>query len=424
MSSQPKTTRPRGTGSLYPCRGSWYGTWWVGSKQRKRKVGPMRKAATNEGLTKVQAEARLRKMMEETKRAPVVPERLTLVEVTERYIKHLENVVERRSSTVETYKSIVKKHIRPFFEELAMTAVTDCDIEDFIATRKESGLAPKTINNQVILLTGIFNFAVKRGWTDFNVVQSVDRPSQSDGDPDIRFLDKDEVEALLRATPEDVLGQMEKVLYLTGATTGQRQGELIGLRWTDVDRANAKIRVRRNIVRGILGKPKSRRSVREIPMTARLSNELILLRQRSVYKTDDDYVFCHPDTGSPYDPSKMRKRYKAAAKRAGIRQDVRFHDLRHTFGTRMASTGVPMRTLQAWMGHQSIQTTEIYAAYAPSPHEQEWVETAFGEAPPDVAPVVVAVEASPLDESNLPAEEVFDEPDEAPDRELPVAVAA
>ena len=67
------------------------------------------------------------------------------------------------------------------------------------------------------------------------------------------------------------------------------------------------------------------------------------------------------------------------AKAAGIR-DVRFHDLRHTFGTRMAAAGVPMRTLQKWMGHRDYKTTLIYADYAPIAHERELVERAFGAA--------------------------------------------
>jgi Phage integrase family len=66
--------------------------------------------------------------------------------------------------------------------------------------------------------------------------------------------------------------------------------------------------------------------------------------------------------------------------RAKVR-DVRFQDLRHTFGTRIAAAGVPMRTLQEWMGHASINTTTIYADYAPSAHENAMAEQAFGTNP-------------------------------------------
>jgi integrase len=87
-------------------------------------------------------------------------------------------------------------------------------------------------------------------------------------------------------------------------------------------------------------------------------------------------VFAHPALGKPLDRSKVLKRFKATAARAGLGH-VRFHDLRHTFGTRMADAGVPMRTLQAWMGHRDFKTTLIYADYAPGEHERELIERAF-----------------------------------------------
>jgi integrase len=73
------------------------------------------------------------------------------------------------------------------------------------------------------------------------------------------------------------------------------------------------------------------------------------------------------------------KRFKAAAHQAGLRP-VRFHDLRHTFGTRMASAGVPLRTIQEWMGHPDFKTTLIYADYQPGAEEAALVEKAFSDA--------------------------------------------
>ena len=95
---------------------------------------------------------------------------------------------------------------------------------------------------------------------------------------------------------------------------------------------------------------------------------------------DDDLVFCHPQTGRPYDASKSRVRFKQALKRAGLRE-TRFHDLRHTYGTLMAAAGTPLRTLQGWMGHRDYKTTEIYANFAPDPTQAAvWAERAFGSA--------------------------------------------
>jgi integrase len=134
--------------------------------------------------------------------------------------------------------------------------------------------------------------------------------------------------------------------------------------------------VRRNFTRQEFGTPKSKRSSRSVPMADRVAGELERHFKRSAYQGDEDLVFCHPQTGHPLDASKLRKRYKKALKAAALRE-LRFHDLRHTFGTHCAAAGVPMRTLQEWMGHRDIKTTLIYADYAPSTQEKAMVENAF-----------------------------------------------
>jgi integrase len=237
-------------------------------------------------------------------------------------------------------------------------------------------LATKTITNHLAFLHGLFSFAAKRGWVAANPVSSVDRPRAPGGDPDIRFLDLSELDALLRAIPEDYLGPTDYALYLAAAMTGLRQGELIALRWSDVDWRAGRIRARRNFTRQRFGIPKSKRSSRSVPMADRVAAALERHFKRSAFKGDEELVFCHPQTGNPLDASKLRKRYKKALKAAALRA-IRFHDLRHTFGTLCAAAGVPMRTLQEWMGHRDIKTTLIYADYAPSAQENAMIERAF-----------------------------------------------
>ena len=88
-------------------------------------------------------------------------------------------------------------------------------------------------------------------------------------------------------------------------------------------------------------------------------------------------------------------RFKAALKRAGLR-DLRFHDLRHTYGTLMAAAGTPLRTLQGWMGHRDYKTTEIYADFAPDPTQGAmWAQRAFGNGV-DRRPAAGDAEARPL----------------------------
>ena len=232
--------------------------------------------------------------------------------------------------------------------------------------------------NYVGLLHSIFEHAHRRGWATTNPCKLVDKPSLPD-DREIRFLDAAELEALLRAVPDDRLAPTEATLYLAAAMTGLRQGELLALRWLDVDWLAGRVRVRRNYVRGEYGTPKTLRSSRSVPLADRVAAALELHSRRSGYQADDDLVFGHPDTGRPLDRSKLLKRFKAALKVAGARP-VTFHGLRHTFGTRMAAAGVAMRTLQEWMGHRDFKTTLRYADYAPSAPEAEQVNRAFAEA--------------------------------------------
>jgi len=162
--------------------------------------------------------------------------------------------------------------------------------------------------------------------------------------------------------------------------TGLRQGELLGLRWRDVDFAARKVRVVSPYVRGEFGDPKSEGSGRSVPLADRVAKELEKLRDRSPYATDKDLVFCHPETGNPLDPSKLTRRFKKAIGRASVRE-ITFHELRHTFGTRMAAAGVPLRTIQHWMGHADAKTTQVYAHYQPSDHEADTVDLAFADKP-------------------------------------------
>jgi integrase len=122
-----------------------------------------------------------------------------------------------------------------------------------------------------------------------------------------------------------------------------------------------RIRVRRSYVRGEYGTPKSRRSSRSVPLADEPARELELLSRSSRFQADDDLVFAEPDSGLPLRDRAVARRYRRALKAAGLDATHRFHDLRHTFGTAMAAAGVPMRTLQEWMGHRDIATTQRYA---------------------------------------------------------------
>jgi integrase len=160
---------------------------------------------------------------------------------------------------------------------------------------------------------------------------------------------------------------------------GLRHGELIALRWRDVDWVAGRIRIRQNHVLGQFDTPKSRRGSRSVPMAeTRLAGELDRLYKAAGEPEDDVLVFADPINGGPLDKAADLRRYRKVLKAAGLDQSHNLHGLRHSFGTRMVGAGVPMRTLQEWMGHRDISTTERYADYAPRQHESALMEQAWG----------------------------------------------
>jgi integrase len=110
-------------------------------------------------------------------------------------------------------------------------------------------------------------------------------------------------------------------------------------------------------------------------MAERVAAALGELRADTLHRRERDLVSCHPETGKPLDRSKLVRRFRQALDRAGVHR-VTFHELRHTFGTRMAAAGTPLRTLQYWMGHSDSKTTQVYAHYQPSAHEADAVDRA------------------------------------------------
>jgi integrase len=168
-------------------------------------------------------------------------------------------------------------------------------------------------------------------------------------------LDGDEVERLAVAAANE----QDAALYVTAAYTGLRQGELIALRWRDVDFVGGLVHVRRNFTDGREKVPKGKR-VRSVPLMPRVANALAQLKDREHFTEDGDLVF-----GSEVGGFAVRKRFKAARDAAELRP-IRFHDLRHAFGS-LAITVLDPYAVQSYMGHQHYSTTQRYLHHKPRP---------------------------------------------------------
>src|SRR5215831_9086068 len=376
---QPKSS-PRGrygAGRIMERDGSYHGLWWVGDTRHKRSLGRIRQPGSREGITRTQAEARLRELMADTQVVAGSGERHTIAEVGRRYRAAAERAG-RKPSTLENLESEVRTHLAPAFGTSTIDRISAEDVADLIAALEGGGLAPKTIHNVIGTLSALFNFArqPRRRWASSNPCEGAELPAIPEPE-EIRYLELGELQLLIAHARPGLYHRLDGALYLTAGMTGLRQGELLALRWRDVDWIAARIRVRRNLVRGRIGTPKSRRSIRSVPMADEVGGELDRLHKASGYTGDDDLVFAHPATGKFIAKPNVTRRLHQALADAGLDDTHVFHDLRHTFGTRMAAAGVPMRTLQEWMGHKHIATTMRYADYAPSSQEAGWVAAAF-----------------------------------------------
>lgn len=373
--------RAYGTGSIRVRHNAYYGEWRTPDGRRvARKIGTVK--VGREGLSKKQAEEKLREMII-TEAERVLARRATGGEVQllgAALVARLE-AKGRKASHIESVHYHLTKHINPLLGDLDAGDVLASDVQKLVARMVRDGLAPKTIRNVIGTLHAVLAVGVKD-----NPVDMAELPLARSNKV-LRFLTGAEIERVLAAAPPADAPQAERdwwpsvrLLTLTAAMTGLRLGELRALHWEDLDFGAMKIRVRWSFVRGKMDSPKSQRSIRAVPLATRLVDELEQHHRGNLWNQDGDLVFAHPHTGRPLDRVRLLQHFKSALARAGVRP-VRIHDLRHTFATTVAASGeISIRTLQEWMGHEDIRTTQIYADYMPAAREQEMLDAAFGGA--------------------------------------------
>jgi len=256
-----------------------------------------------------------------------------------------------------------------------------------------AGLAPKTISNHLGLLRVMFGVALRWRLVARSPMDDVQAPRPQP--PELSVLSEAEIARLLAAyrEAEQEAGPEEREWWALARRvvevalgTALRRGELLALRWRDVELLEGRLHVRESLVRGLFQAPKSRASRRMMELGPRTLGVLREQYESSRYRSDDSLVFCHPALGSPLDPSALSRRYlRPALKRAGIEKPFRcWHDLRHTALTHEAAAGNPQAYVQAKAGHSQGSITEryIHAAQVLFPGAAaRGEERTFGSAP-------------------------------------------
>jgi len=393
---------PRATGPLY------YAKWRDSTgRQVKKRVGPAwverkrgggwrkrRAPAPPAVLTEHEAIAIMTELIKarELELPSVPPHRQpTLADAAAAWLHHLEHVKGVKPSTMIDHRYYLapadaapRKRGKPpaarimkKFGHRPLASIGKVEIAHFLTRLDaEPGITPRTVNKYRQILHSIFEYAMREETFGLpvNPVRGIDKRREPDITP-IDFYEAEEVFALARAAEHGAhrdpsrpavtateieerrrADEQDAALFLVAAFTGLRMGELLALRWRNVDFAGAKLVVEASWTAGQLTSPKSRKW-RAVPLADQPAAALDGLSQRKHFTGRDDLVFCNA-VGDYLDPSALRRRYRRAQQAAGLRE-LRFHDLRHSFGSLIIREFDPV-SVKSFMGHAKLTTTERY----------------------------------------------------------------
>jgi integrase len=282
------------------------------------------------------------------------PSTITLGEFIEEYLAHLDSLVaagERAERTVERYRSHLNGHVVPLLGRVQLRKLTADHIARLVRDCREKGLAPWTIKGMLTPLGRVLALALRRGIIVDNPIsrlQPEELPRGIAKDPP-RALSRDEIARLLDAAPERY-----RPMIGIAVLAGLRQAEVLGLRWSEIDFKSGLIKVRHQLTRGNRTTParpvrlKTKAGIREVvllpDLAALLQTHLRSLEQARGLPRPDDFVFT-TSTGAPMNYRNVSTRgLDTAANMAKLNPSglakLTFHDLRHTYGSHLAQSGL------------------------------------------------------------------------------------
>ena len=265
-----------------------------------------------------------------------------------------------KPSTLQKYDQMLNQHILPYFGMIEIGRIDRQMLLDFVDWLKEKGLADKSIQNILQLMRELLRKAA-----DHDLLRQVPEMKfllPPAPEYEILVLSQNEENKLMHCAEEKDLA-VQLCLY-----TGLRIGEVCGLQWQDIDEYHQTMTIRRTVLRLnvkeedhktalVINAPKTASSFRTIPLPDQLIEKLLMIRN-DLFKPED-FIFGKKD--KPADPRNIQRRFQRLLQRAEL-PPIRFHNLRHTFTTRMLELGTDVKTVSAILGHSSVKTTiEIYA---------------------------------------------------------------
>lgn len=365
--------RGNGEGSIYQRKsdGKWVGSITLDNGKRKVVYGKKR----------AEVAEKLKQLLHEQQQG-TLPDS-TSKQTVEQFLNHwLESTQEQsvKPRTYERYEEIVRIHLVPIIGRHQVQKLTAQDVQSLYVKKQKEGLSPTTINTIHNVLHKALEMARKWGLVSRNVCELVTPPPRKEHE--ITPLTVEQVYKLIAVARNH---RVEALIKLALAT-GMRRGELLGLKWEDIDLEQGLLQVRHTMTRVprkfrqpgqkafVESSPKtkrSRRSIIIIPMAIEALKRHYEYQQVSKAKAGDAWVesgliFC-TSLGTPCNPTRhVLEPFKALLKEAGL-PDVRFHDLRHSAATLLLSLGIHPKIVQEILGHSNINITlNVYSHVLPT----------------------------------------------------------
>jgi len=331
--------------SVYQKGKNWYIDYYVNGQRKRKKIGPSKKLAI-QVLKDIHVKIAKREYLgihEEKK--------ILFEDFAKEYL-----VYSKANKSPSSYRRdmvSINSNLIPAFKGFYLFEITSPMIEKYKAERLKE-VEPATVNREIGCLRHMFNKAIAWGYLKKNSVTEVKSLKEPPGR--VRYLIKEEIEALLKAINQlpRGCGEYLRPIVVLALNTGMRKGEILNLKWKDIDLEGRKITIIKS----------KNNQVRIIPINDTLYHELKKIKRESC----DEFVFSNRN-GDPF--GNVRKSFERALKIANI-TDFTFHDLRHTFASHLVMSGCNLRAVQQLMGHKDIKMTMRYS-HLSKEHLQEAV---------------------------------------------------
>lgn len=319
------------------------------------------------GKTQAEVKEKLKKALAESQKLDFTKQgKYTVAQWMEEWFENVCKIKVRPSSH-QTYRGYIDNHITPNIGKIPLEKLSTMDlqklyrrlmsngrVERIEAEHQPKGLSAKTVRNINQVISSAMDFAVAQKIITENPCKNVSLPKLEH--KEMQTIPAEQLQAFLAEAKATGVYEM----YYIELATGLRRGELLGLKWSDIDWENGVITVRRQVARvdgQIVEAPlKTKNSYRAVS----ISPQAVEVLKTQKAKTNDEYVFPSPN-GGPISPDSVNNMLKRVLERAGIPK-VRFHDLRHTFATIALQNGVDIKTVSGMLGHFSAGfTLDTYA---------------------------------------------------------------